>query len=162
MTAAASQGRAAEPRGHMRATRLGIPQLLLGVILLAVVGAGGGAARAQTAYLVTDLTPGEGGVAGSKPADLMPAGNHLFFIGRLPAAWSRGTVGYFWFSDAGNVETVLKVIDGRGLNGRFWVFYGALSDVHYTLTVTDTVTGVEKTYTNPAGQFASVADTAAF
>jgi hypothetical protein len=73
-----------------------------------------------------------------------------------------GETGYFWFFDAGNVETVLKVIDGRGLNGHFWVFYGALSDVHYTLTVTDTVTGVEKTYTNPSGQFASVADTAAF
>jgi ELWxxDGT repeat protein len=73
-----------------------------------------------------------------------------------------GETGYFWFFSAGNVETVLKVIDGRGLNGHFWVFYGALSDVQYTLTVTDTVTGVAKTYTNSAGQFASVADTAAF
>ncbi len=70
--------------------------------------------------------------------------------------------GYFWFFDASNVETVIKVIDGRGLNGHFWVFYGALSDVQYTLTVTDTVTGNVKTYTNPAGQFASVADTTAF
>jgi ELWxxDGT repeat protein len=70
--------------------------------------------------------------------------------------------GYFWFFAAGNVETVLKVIDGRRLNGHFWVFYGALSNVQYTLTVTDTVTGVVKTYTNPAGQFASVADTSAF
>jgi ELWxxDGT repeat protein len=73
-----------------------------------------------------------------------------------------GETGYFWFFTAGNVETVLKVIDGRSLNGHFWVFFGALSDVRYTLTVTDTVTGVVKTYTNPAGQFASVADTAAF
>jgi ELWxxDGT repeat protein len=70
--------------------------------------------------------------------------------------------GYFWFFSAGNVETVLKVIDGRSLNGHFWVFYGALSNVHYTLTVTDTVTGTVKTYDNPAGQFASVADTTAF
>jgi ELWxxDGT repeat protein len=73
-----------------------------------------------------------------------------------------GETGYFWFFAAGNVETVLKVIDGRSLNGHFWVFYGALSNVQYTLTVTDTVTGVVKTYTNPAGQFASVADTSAF
>ncbi|HYL05614.1 MAG TPA: ELWxxDGT repeat protein, partial [Thermoanaerobaculia bacterium] len=70
--------------------------------------------------------------------------------------------GYFWFFAAGNVETVLKVVDGRSLNNHFWVFYGALSNVQYTLTVTDTVTGAVKTYTNPAGQFASVADTAAF
>ena len=70
--------------------------------------------------------------------------------------------GYFWFFGPANVETVIKVLDGRPVNGHFWVFYGALSDVRYTLTVTDTVTGKVKTYTNPAGQFASVADTLAF
>jgi hypothetical protein len=48
------------------------------------------------------------------------------------------------------------------VNGHFWLFYGALSDVQYTLTVTDTSSGAVRTYTNPAGQFASVADTAAF
>jgi ELWxxDGT repeat protein len=73
-----------------------------------------------------------------------------------------GETGYFWFFSAGNVETVIKVIDGRGLNGHFWVFFGALSDVQYTLTVTDTATGAVRTYTNPAGRFASVADTGAF
>jgi ELWxxDGT repeat protein len=70
--------------------------------------------------------------------------------------------GYFWFFDASNVETALKVLDGTSLNGHFWVFYGALSNVEYTLTVTDTVTGKVKTYRNPKGQFASVADTSAF
>jgi ELWxxDGT repeat protein len=70
--------------------------------------------------------------------------------------------GYFWFFDAANVETVIKVLDGRERNGHFWVFYGALSNVEYELTVTDTVTGKVKTYKNPRGQFASVADTAAF
>jgi len=70
--------------------------------------------------------------------------------------------GSFWFFDAGNVEIVVKVLDGTGLNGHFWVFYGALSDVRYTLTVTDTLTGAVRTYDNPAGRFASVADTGAF
>jgi len=73
-----------------------------------------------------------------------------------------GDTGYFWFFDANNVEVVLKVLDGRPLNGKFWVFYGALSDVEYTLTVTDTVAGTVKTYTNPSGRLASVADTGAF
>ncbi len=47
-------------------------------------------------------------------------------------------------------------------SGKFWVFYGALSNVEYTLTVTDTQTGAVKTYKNLSGQFASVADTEAF
>jgi len=70
--------------------------------------------------------------------------------------------GAFWFFSNGNLELVLKVVDGRPLNGKFWVFYGALSNVEYTITVTDTVTGTVKIYFNPAGQQASVADTAAF
>jgi hypothetical protein len=70
--------------------------------------------------------------------------------------------GYFWFFNSSNVELIVKVLDGRGLNGDFWVFYGALSNVEYQLTVTDTVTGNVKTYFNPSGRFASVGDTAAF
>ncbi len=70
--------------------------------------------------------------------------------------------GYFWFFDPANVEVVTKVLDGTGLNGKFWFFYGALSDVAYTLTVTDTQTGAVKTYKNPSGQFGSLGDTGAF
>ena len=70
--------------------------------------------------------------------------------------------GYFWFFSSNNVELVIKVVDGRSFNGKFWVFYGALSDVEYTITVTDTETGTERIYFNPAGRLASAADTAAF
>jgi len=70
--------------------------------------------------------------------------------------------GAFWFLSPANLELAVKVLDGRAVNGRFWVFYGALTDFHYTLTVTDTFTGVARTYTNPAGRLASVADTSAF
>ena len=73
-----------------------------------------------------------------------------------------GDTGYFWFFSANNVEIVLKAVDGRGFNNHFWVFYGALSNVEYTITVTDTVTGAVKPYHNTAGNLASVADTAAF
>ena len=48
------------------------------------------------------------------------------------------------------------------VNGKHWVFYGALSSVDYTLTVTDTQTGQVRTYHNPPGRLASVADTGAF
>jgi hypothetical protein len=69
---------------------------------------------------------------------------------------------YFWFFDPANVELVVKVLDGRSLNNHFWVFYGALSNTQYTITVLDTMTGQTRQYTNPSGQFASVGDTAAF
>ncbi len=73
-----------------------------------------------------------------------------------------GDTGYFWFVDAANVELVVKVLDGRAINGHFWVFYGGLTNLAYTLTITDTVTGAVKVYSNPAGKFASAGDTAAF
>jgi ELWxxDGT repeat protein len=73
-----------------------------------------------------------------------------------------GETGYFWFFDAANVELVVKVLDGRALNGKFWVFYGALSNVAYTVTVTDTVTGAVKRYSNASGELGSLADTGAF
>jgi hypothetical protein len=31
-------------------------------------------------------------------------------------------------------EVLVKVLDGRAVNGKFWVFYGALSNVRYSVT----------------------------
>lgn len=66
--------------------------------------------------------------------------------------------GAFWFFDAQNLEAMVKVIDGRETNGHFWVFYGALTNVAFELTVEDLVTGASKTYSNPLGTFASQGD----
>ncbi|MEP7131726.1 MAG: hypothetical protein ABI914_01090 [Acidobacteriota bacterium] len=73
-----------------------------------------------------------------------------------------GDTGEFWFFSANNIELVVKVVDGRAFNNKFWVFYGALSNVQYTITVTDTTTNAVKTYVNPNGNLASVADVTAF
>lgn len=70
--------------------------------------------------------------------------------------------GAFYFFRDSNLELLVKVLDGRDVNGHFWVFYGALSNVRYELTVTDTDTGVVRSYVNPQGRFASVGDTHAF
>ena len=81
-------------------------------------------------------------------------------VGRAVAL--TGDTGYFWFFTANNVELVLKVVDGRPVNGKFWVFYGALTDVQYTVTVTDSLTGTVRSYVTPAGTPTSQADTSAF
>ena len=70
--------------------------------------------------------------------------------------------GVFWFVDATNLELMIKVLDGRGVNGHFWVFYGALSDLEYTITVTDTETGQRRTYHNARNNLASLSDVTAF
>ena len=70
--------------------------------------------------------------------------------------------GDFWFYSPNNINVVVKVLDGRAFNNRFWVFIGSLSNVGYTVTVTDTSTGAVKTYTNPPGTIGSIADTTAF
>lgn len=73
-----------------------------------------------------------------------------------------GETGYFWFFNEANVELIVKVLDGRAINGNFWVFYGALSDVRYTIEVTDLETGRVKVYENPLQNLASIGDTTAF
>lgn len=70
--------------------------------------------------------------------------------------------GYFWFFNDDNVELVVKILDARPIDGSFWVFYGALSDVEYTITVHDTMLANEKSYVNPPGEFCGRADTEGF
>ncbi len=71
--------------------------------------------------------------------------------------------GYLWFFSASNVEAVVKVLNGCGLNGKYWVFAGGLTNVKVTITVTDTQTGLFRTYNNPAQTtFEPVQDTSAF
>ncbi|HET9766152.1 MAG TPA: ELWxxDGT repeat protein [Thermoanaerobaculia bacterium] len=114
---------------------------------------------------------------GAAPGPCVPSATALCLGGhfRVEATWVVGSqmgagsavpltndTGGFWFFGPENVEVVLKVLDGRGVNGHQWVFYGALSDVQYHLTVTDTESGLTRRYANPAGELASVADTTGF
>jgi photosystem II stability/assembly factor-like uncharacterized protein len=73
-----------------------------------------------------------------------------------------------WFSipaitsNLNNPEVFVKMLDGTAINGTYWFFYGGLTDLEYTLTVTDSTTGATKTYTKPAGSECGGSDTAAF
>lgn len=61
-----------------------------------------------------------------------------------------------------NPEVFVKLLDGRGVNGKYWVFYGGLTDFEVTLTVRDTQSGATKVYTKQGGSFCGGADTGAF
>jgi len=48
-------------------------------------------------------------------------------------------------------EVFVKMLDARAIAGQdFWLFWGGLTDLEYTLTVTDTVRGTVKSKFNPA------------
>ena len=82
--------------------------------------------------------------------------------GRVDAFQSADS-GLFWFFSPNNLEMLVKVLDGCGINDRVWVFAAATTDVEYILRVTDTKTGEEKEYANAAGNAAdAVTDTDAF
>ena len=68
----------------------------------------------------------------------------------IPSMTTEET-GFFWFFNPENIEVAVKVLDGTALNGHFWVLYGGLSDVEYTIEVTDTWTGTTRVYRNPPG-----------
>lgn len=59
--------------------------------------------------------------------------------------------GGFWFFAPDNFEMLVKVLDGCGTNGSFWLFFTGLTDVAVDLVVTDTWTGTTQTHRNPMG-----------
>jgi PKD repeat protein len=61
-----------------------------------------------------------------------------------------------------NPEIFVKIVDGNFLNGRYWVFYGGLTDLEYTVNVEDVLTGAMKSYLKPAGSAVGGFDTSAF
>jgi hypothetical protein len=148
---------------------LGLP---VPVLAFAVDPNSAGTVFAATRVGVFRLTAGAGSTCTPGP-DALCLNNGRFKVqvnwrtsqgtsGTGQAALMTVDTGSFWFFSSNNVELVVKVVDGRAFNNKFWVFCGALSNIAYTITVTDTQTGTVKTYANPQGQLASVADTAAF
>ena len=76
-----------------------------------------------------------------------------------PVALGSAISGAFYFTDPGNLELLVKVID---FGDRIAFFYGTLSDLDYTITVTDRASGRQKTYHNPAGHYCGGLDNTAF
>ncbi len=101
----------------------------------------GGRFRAEVAYEAYDGASGAAQAAPARSAD----------------------TAIFSFFDPDNWELMVKVLDGCGINAKFWVYSSASTDVAYTMTVTDTETGAQKVYSNPLGRIAlTVTDNQAF
>ena len=46
---------------------------------------------------------------------------------RVAPSLTTANTGFFWFFNRENIELAVKVLDGRAINGSFWVLYGGLS-----------------------------------
>lgn len=89
-----------------------------------------------------------------------------------PQAASAVTLGenaaYFWFTSPSNVEVVVKVLDGRLVNGHFWIFVSSLTRRAFTLQVVGPCTtpgcsgSALKSYSAAAGHNQNFIDLNAF
>ena len=66
---------------------------------------------------------------------------------------STDSTGFFYFTEPSNYELIVKILN---INGVIKVFYGELTDLHFTVTVTDTQTGAVKTYRNTPGDCGAI------
>ena len=75
----------------------------------------------------------------------------------------RDDTGLFWFFDEDNVELTVKVLDGCGVNGHYWVFVSSGSTVGYQIAVTDTLAHEQSHYSKALGTTPElIPDAAAF
>ena len=74
---------------------------------------------------------------GDGPAKVVPGGTN--------------NSGLFYFFDPDNWEMLIKVLDGCAINGHYWVYSAAATDLGLDITVTDTATGAIWSYPKPPG-----------
>jgi hypothetical protein len=77
--------------------------------------------------------------------------------GSARAIPSTDSTGFFWFTEPSNYELIVKILN---INNVIKVFYGELTDLHFTVTVTDTQTGAVKAYQNTPGDCGAIDENA--
>lgn len=85
-----------------------------------------------------------------------PANGQSGQAGAVPLSQVTGA---FYFSGPDSLELMTKIIDQ---GDRIDFFFGTLSDLEYTISVTDTRTGAVKTYRNNAGRYCGGLEVDAF
>jgi len=80
-----------------------------------------------------------------------------------PTEFHSESSGLFSFFRPDNWELLAKVLDGCGVNGHYWIFSAAATNVGYTLQVRDVISGLAWERGNPPGTPApAIFDTEAF
>jgi hypothetical protein len=92
----------------------------------------------------------------------VPAGEGEGQQGVAGAVALSSESGWFWFFDPGNLELLVKLLDGGALNQAYWLYYGVLSDVELYLLVEDLAAGRAKLYRRAPGSLCGGADVEAF
>ena len=145
---------------------------------------GGGTNNSRLSNWLDPLASGATSLAGANPVDggndCIPDNDTLCLNNnrfKVEVVWNTaddsdsaivvpggtGDSSNLWFFSPENWEMLFKVLNGCGINDRYWVFFAATTDVGFTATVTDTQTGDVKQYSNLLGQAAdAVTDTDAF
>ncbi len=120
---------------------------------------GGEASRATQAETCADGSDGVCLVGGRFRVEVAWVGSAA---GDGAESQALGRDSAYFRSPAGEA-LIVALIDGRAVNGHFWMLSGALSDPHYSLTVTDLSSGASRQYNElqPASDlqaFAALAD----
>jgi hypothetical protein len=98
------------------------------------------------AYLVeldVDGLPNElQGMTVTEPTTVLSLVDHRFAVtvdrgGPALAVPLTDESGYFWFFDPTNIELTVKILDGRVVNGHYWVFIASMTDLPYTVKIED-------------------------
>ena len=131
----------------------------------------------ETLRAVQNLAAGVSGKCGIPEGfDPRAGGEYLFFqdcrfvatvdwndpstgeSGRGVAERLSDDTGMFWFFDRRNIELTVKLIDGRGFNDHWWVFWSHMTSLEITLEITDRTTGEIRTYQQPNQDITAFAD----
>lgn len=79
-----------------------------------------------------------------------------------PVRTGSSDTALFWFFNDRNWEVMVKVLNGCGINNRYWVFISGITNQRYSVQIADKNTLQVKSYTNPLGATNVFVDTSAF
>jgi hypothetical protein len=146
------------------------------LIVLSAAGNASGSYELAISCAIGDPGPPQGSCSSSATELCLSARRFAVSIDATDHRTGRGGEGHVVFENevsgafsipsltgnADNPEIFVKILDGRPANGKFWLFYGTLTDMDVVLTVTDHLTGDVRRYRKPARSFCGEFDLRAF